>query len=340
MSAAEHAIAGKLTTLAARLKNLGGKILFQTIRVAALPQNVRLLIDGIEQKPGTALPWPSGQVRIEIKGKKLCPIKQEVQLAEKQHLVLRPDLSKHSFPKIHFEVSTKNAVLKIDGKQAPVNQALTFTKCKGNIAYEISLPDGERKLGQIELSAGLNKTVSVQLLTKLERNRLRQIASAFETSKLLTGTYALSYPFSDKLQTPQTLHSFRVDYTEGLSALRYGGGISYGFGGQGDHLIEAYGQLTAQLIAIGKGPLNLTKALALIPFLSVDLGFGYHGLSTKESEDRGDFGDFLSSYILARGHVGLLFAPSEKVALKVTLSHDLTMERSFSFNAGIAVKLP
>jgi hypothetical protein len=340
MSAPQRSVAGKLTTLAARLEDLGGKILLQTIEVDVLAENASLFIDGIPQKASTALPWPSGEIHVEIKGPNLCPFQKKVPLAERQRLVLKPDLSHYAFPRILFGLQQKNARLWVDGHSAVANQSMTFSQCSGSITYKVMLPDGETETDQVELSAGMNETVRISILTKKERKRLRQFSHSFESSKLLIGTYRLSYPLSDKLDAPFALQAFSVEYTEASHALRYGGGAAYGFGANDSHMFEAYGQLTAQLTSLGGSPLNLTNAIALIPFLSVDLGFGYHGLLTKTSQNRGDFGDFLSSYIIARGHAGLMFAPSEELAVKLHFSHNLTMERPLSINAGIAVKLP
>jgi len=340
MSEAQKTIAGKLTTLAARLEHLGGKILLQSIQVDVLWDNASLLIDGIPQDAGAALPWPAGEIQVEIKGPQLCTFKTVVALKEKQHLVLKPDLSERGYPKIQFNLTQANAELMVDGAPASSGQLMTFNKCEGTINYRVSLPDGESLSDEIELEPGMNETLKLRVLTKKERNRLRQVAESFETAKLLTGTYSASYPISSKLTTPEFLQDFRVDFTTGSGALRFGGGASYGFGGDRVHLFEAYGILIAQLTNLDNGPLNLTEALALIPFIGVDLGFGHHNIETKLSSDRGDFGDFLNSHVIARGHAGVMFAPQEQVAVRLHFSHNLTMERPLSLNLGISVRLP
>ena len=339
MSDSYREIAKSLEAQSARLEELGGKIFFQSVRVDVKTEDGTLFIEQVEQPMATQIFVPVGQTLVEIKSGQRCDFSRKVNIKENEQVVVRPDLTEVSFPQVTFEVGQKGARLTVDGEIRSPNQVLTFARCEGTLPYKLVLRDGESKTGQIELSPGLNKVVSLRVLTQEERRKLTRLANSFERSGLLTGRYKLAYPFSEKLDEKSVINQFDVNYTVGRGAFRYGGGASYGFADNKIHLFEAYGVLGAQLTDFGKQPLNIAGALAVIPYLSVDLGVGLHGYDTNVSKRRSDFGSFLDSYIIARGHAGTRIAFNEELSFEVDFSHNLTMERELGLNLGVSVRL-
>jgi len=340
MSESHRQIARSLETQAARLEELGGKIFFQSIRVDAKSEDGKLFVDQVAQPMSTPLFVPAGDVLVEIKSSKRCNFSKRVKIQDKKQFVLRPELSKVDFPQITFEVGQKEASLTVDGKSKAANRILVFPRCSGKLPYKLVLRDGESKTGQIDLEPGLNKIISLRVLTRKERRQLNVLANSFDRSGLLTGKYILAYPFSSKIDDNSVVNQFDVTYTKGKGAFRYGGGASYGFAGTSTHLFEAYGVLGAQLTNFGKTPLHIAGTLAVIPYLSVDLGLGMHAFNTNVSKRRSDFGTFLSSYIIARGHAGTRIAFNQELSFEIDLSHNLTMERALGLNIGVSVRLP
>ena len=340
MSESYRQIAKSLEMQAARLEDLGGKIFFQSIRVDAKASDGKLFIDKVEQPMSTPLFVPPGEVLIEIKSDKRCDFSKKITVQDRKQVVLQPELSKVDFPQVTFEVGQKGANLTVDGRLNAANRVLVFSRCSGKIPYKLMLRDGESETGQVELEPGLKDVIQLRVLTLKERKQLSVLATSFDRSGLLTGKYILAYPFSEKLDDNSVINQFDVTYTVGRGAFRYGGGASYGFSGTSTHLFEAYGVLAAQLTNFGKNPLHIAGTLAVIPYLSVDLGFGLHAFETNVSERRSDFGSFVNSYVIARGHAGARIAFNEELSFEFDFSHNLTMERALGLNLGVSVRLP
>jgi hypothetical protein len=332
----QHRVLSDLDRQEAQIEALNAKLVLQSIRFDVSLNGARARI-GAEVLPlQHAIPRPAGSMHYVIEAPGYCPQEGTIDLARGESRVVAPNWTGQELPRLKFEPNDPTALVRIDGQPWPLGRVFISARCTGSAAYEGTLPGAEPIAGDVPLKPGAQETVSIDFIRAKDRQYLDRLAESFRKGGSLRVEYSLGVPLSGNVDST-AMHSFRADYTRGYRALRYGVGATYGFATGDVHLVEGYGIIAAQLTDVGGLPIHLGHALALVPYLSLDVGLGYHGLLSKSSGSRGDFGNFAESHLLLRGSIGSFLALNDQFAMCLEGSYGFTMDRPLSMMLGVLI---
>jgi hypothetical protein len=334
----QRRIAVGLDAVRARIEDMLSKLNPQSLRFDISTPGARVSIGDRQQPLQRKITWPAGQVRYIVTAPGYCALEATAELKPLEDKVVTVELSKRTLPRVSFESNDPRASLRINGHGWNHGAPYQASTCEGVLAYEATLHGAESLKGTVPLHPGQDEKVSLDFVRPQDREHLARTARAFVDAMALRAAYSIGVPLHSEVKAT-AVHTMRVDVTWAYHALRYGGGVAYGFAKGDVQAFEAFGVLALQLTDVGGGqPIHLGRSVALIPYLSVDLGLGYHGLTRDvPMAERGDFGGFRDSHLIARGSLGTFLTLNPYFALSFEGSYDLTMEQPLAFMAGAQV---
>ncbi len=278
-----------------------------------------VFVDHTPHALGKPIPLTAGVIRYEIQAPGYCPIRGRVdlrpgRLGAKNNRRVAKELDDYTFPVIVFQSDAPNAALEVDGEARKLNQSLTIDRCYGPLPYKVTIPvigRIETVAETIELEPGLKTTESIVVP---DRQYLAKLAESWKTRPLLQFRYGGGVPLSGDIGA-DWVQTVQLEYMWAYHPIRYGVGVGYGYGGSSSHLFDAYFKAVAQLASLGDTPLHLGSRTALIPFVGLELGIGYHGLRPRSTNKRGDFGSIGESLFIVRSVFGTSLTLSEDFSL-------------------------
>ncbi|MCK6548804.1 hypothetical protein L6R52_23370 [Myxococcota bacterium] len=327
-----------LDAVRARVEQALSSLNPQSLRFDVSTPGARVSIGDREQPLQRKITWPTGQVRYVVTAPGYCALEATAEVKALEDKVITVDLSKRTLPRVTFESNDPQASLRINGHGWNHGAPYQSSTCEGVLAYEATLHGAESVKGTVPLHPGQDQKVSLDFVRPQDRKHLARTAQAFVDTMALRAAYSIGVPLHSEVRAV-ALHTMRADVTWAYHALRYGGGVAYGFAKGDVQSFEGFGVLALQLTDVGGGqPIHFGRSVALVPYLSVDLGFGYHGIQRDvENTERGDFGGFRDSHIIARGSLGTFLTLNPYFAISLEGSYDLTMEQPLAFMAGAQV---
>ena len=194
---------------------------------------------------------------------------------------------------------------------------------------------------QSYLGLGLQLGIAGNALTGSEREQFRDLLSAFNRQNHAQWHYVRLQPQAEFAHLPP-LEGNTISWLTAKDYLQYGYTLLYAESTSSKAVEWLFGGDLKLLRLGGKGdPLVIFNALAIVPFVGIEVGLGYHQHSLDDTvEAVSTFGDhFLQDYGIARLRAGLSVPFNDFLGFNAVYAKSFSMDQSTLFSVGLSVKV-
>lgn len=279
----------------------------------------------------------NGTYSYAIRSSDHCTINENFTLTPKVRKVVRYDMDNYTFPKITFTSTPPNAQLKIGGESATDGTTRTVTRCDGVLPYSFAL-SGVNKTGEVKLSPGLNKTISV----KFTPPHILNTAQSYRSGKKIWQAHFHNLFPTHKENGVGRLSGFKVSQLTLKESFRWGYFGAFATDADNSSAYELGAEFSLQLLDYNLG----REALFLGPFFimpsaGIEAGIAYHyldGNSSFGASDASNWENIYQSYFLLRPKIAIDAAFNKDYSFSLSYSHSLFMNRSNVLALGLGLR--
>ena len=319
----------KLNNLEKQLKDLAdvGEIIFNT----NIP-NATIKIAGInkEFKPSTPILLPAGEYSYTISAPNKCPITGKFVVKAKESFTINKDLG--NYPVITFTSNQKNVNVRLNGNKVSLNTPTTLKKCNSKAVWSMAFED-QVESGEIELEAGLKKTINQDFTPRLVMKKLKEKVKYYTHSKEVTINYGYAITNDDKDEWDSEKRiEVRQFNNYGIYKLGFGilAGTKTKWTAKEMNELEIAISARIQLPEIADYTFHIYK-MPVIPYIGVEGGWDIYKFIDKKNYDIDD----ITSII--RGTAGITFLLHKQFGFNIEYSHDFMEKRDHIFSAGLVM---
>lgn len=278
-----------------------------------------------------------------------CNQSDTISIKQGQETVI--ELERLELPKISFTspgINSSSVRLTFNGKRIKISESITLDKsdldnnCKGQFSWQADV-SSQQDSGNVTLSAGEEKSITLDFLSNSTINSLKRLSSAWRSGDVIEVSGSLWLPSHDnKSKTDEKIGknfaSTQITFLSLDGALAYGPVLDYSTFNQVESFHMGY-QVRFQMTESGASrmPFNVFE-MPLIPFMYGQASLGYMAYADDQKKyQRTEQGSW-KNYVMTSFGLGASLILSKDFSLTSKIQKNFSLDNGAAFYLGVGVR--